>query len=69
MCELTRHGMAGDRHGKGMGAAQAQHGICDLAFKKSTGAGGMFHVIFTPPKMKNHMCNLKVPASNTKHNA
>jgi hypothetical protein len=29
MCELT-HGMAGERHGRGMGAACARHAMCEL---------------------------------------
>jgi hypothetical protein len=28
MCELTRHGMAGN----GIGTAKARHGFCELAF-------------------------------------
>jgi hypothetical protein len=32
MCELTRHGIAGERHGNSMGAAWARHGMCELAF-------------------------------------
>jgi hypothetical protein len=32
MCELTRHGIAGERHGKGMDASWARHGMCELAF-------------------------------------
>jgi hypothetical protein len=31
MCELT-HGMAGERHGRGMGAAWARHTMCESAF-------------------------------------
>ena len=31
MCELT-HGMAGERHGNGMGAAWARHAMCESAF-------------------------------------
>jgi len=30
MWELT-HGVAGERHGKGMGAAWAQHAMCESA--------------------------------------
>ena len=30
MCELT-HGMAGERHGKGMGVAGARHAMCESA--------------------------------------
>jgi hypothetical protein len=33
MCEFTRHCMAEERHGKGMDAAWARHGMCELAFK------------------------------------
>ena len=33
MCELT-HGMAGERHGKGMGAAWQQHAMCESAFSE-----------------------------------
>jgi len=32
MCELT-HGMAGERHGNGMGAAWARHAMCESAFR------------------------------------
>jgi len=31
MCELT-HGMAGERHGHGMGTAWARHAMCESAF-------------------------------------
>jgi len=31
MCELT-HGMAGEQHGNGMGAAWARHAMCESAF-------------------------------------
>jgi hypothetical protein len=31
--ELTRHGMAGERHGIGMNAAWARHGMCKLALR------------------------------------
>jgi hypothetical protein len=31
MCELKRHGMAVEWHGRGMGVAWAQHGMCELA--------------------------------------
>jgi len=33
MCELT-HGMAGERHGNGMGAAWARHAMCESALRK-----------------------------------
>jgi hypothetical protein len=32
MCELTPHGMAGERHGHDMGTAWARHGMCELGF-------------------------------------
>jgi hypothetical protein len=36
MCELTRHSMAGERHGRGMarhgrGVGAAWHGVCEIA--------------------------------------
>jgi hypothetical protein len=31
MCELT-HGMTGEQHGHGMGAAWARHAMCESAF-------------------------------------
>jgi hypothetical protein len=34
MCELTRQNMTGERHGNGMSAVWAQHGMCELALNR-----------------------------------
>jgi hypothetical protein len=42
MCELTLHGMAGERHGHGMDTAWTRHGMYELAFNY-----GNFSVTFS----------------------
>jgi hypothetical protein len=45
MCELT-HGMAGERHGKSVGAAWARHAMCESAFRGNQNTHFMFNNIF-----------------------
>jgi hypothetical protein len=35
MCELT-HGIAGERHGRGMGTAWARHGMCESTLSQGS---------------------------------
>jgi hypothetical protein len=46
MYELTRHGMAGEPHGNGMGAASARHGMCELAFSVVLGMDDQLLIIY-----------------------
>jgi hypothetical protein len=57
MCELT-HGMAGERHGNGMGAALARHAMCESAYTLPTeltiSNGQVLHSRRTCPFVKAH---------------
>jgi hypothetical protein len=46
MCELTRHGMGGERHGNTMGAAWSRHGMCEIPFS-GLGVSGSVRRVFT----------------------
>jgi hypothetical protein len=69
MCEIT-HGMAGERHGNGMGAAWARHAMCESAlsgwsdkFSASTIDGNNIGNIFFPKLVICH----KHPCGITNH--
>jgi hypothetical protein len=50
MCELTQHGMAGERPGTSMGTAWARHGMCELSFR---GFSNAVHFLLIIVKQKN----------------
>jgi hypothetical protein len=57
MCELT-NGMAGGRHGNGMGAAWARHAMCESAFRPRSHWDRL--------KQRLYWLNISAPGKETK---
>ena len=72
MCELTQ-GMAGERHGNGMGAAWARHAMCESAlsgwsdkFSASTIDGNNIGNIFFPKLVHVSQVSIEIASHSIK---